>query len=296
MKRFGMYIARWIVVLFVLFYLLDALYTWVYKNSIPRNKVSYVLSEKNRDIDYIFLGSSRVDNFIDVEIIEKITGKKALNLGVQGGNLDDSYLMFQLLEEQKIKTSIVFVQVDYSYNGGNPSLYLKSAMIPFIKNPVVARYSKKWYPDYWKLRYFPFYRYMAYDYKLGFREFSASLINKKPRVSMINGFHPVFGTPATMEANLPIKVATTNEAIRKMKILAKKMNIKLVFFTSPFCGDTKNIAFIEQLGLRFEHFMNYSEIFKDNDTYFYNCSHVNDKGAAIFSTRIAEDIVSKYQN
>lgn len=296
MKQFGIYIARWIVVLFVLFFLLDALYTWVYTNSIPRNKVSYVLSKKNENIDYIFLGSSRVDNFIDSQIVEGITGKKALNLGVQGAKLDDYYLMLQLLKKQNIRSDVVFVQVDYVYNMTGTSAILKSELMPFISDPLISEYIRERDPDFWKLKYIPFYRYMIYGYKLGFREFISSLIQKKPRVNLDNGYNAKYGSTGSLKSGLPDHIVSNNKVIDSMQVFANKNNIKLVFFTSPFCGNTKNLSYVEKLETKFEDFMNYAEIFSAEDQYFFNCGHVNNKGAAVFSTRIAEDIVLKYQN
>jgi hypothetical protein len=258
--------------------------------------VSYVLSEKNRDIDYIFLGSSRVDNFIDSRTVEKITGKKTLNLGVQGAKLDDYYLMLQLLKKQDIRAAVIFVQVDYVYNMTGTSVILKSELMPYISDPLISKYIKERDPDFWKLKHIPFYRYMVYGYKLGFREFISSLIQKKPRVSLNNGYNAKYGSTGLLKSALPDRIITNNKVVDAMQVFADKNNMKLVFFTSPLCGNTKNISFIKKLEKKFDHFMNYSEIFKSKDQYFFNCSHVNDKGAQAFSTQIAEDIVSKYQN
>ena len=95
MKKFIKYTLSILVVIIALMYLLDTLYTYVYKNSIPRNKVSYLLSLNDKKIDYVFLGSSRVDNNIIAKVIETETGKIAINFGVQGAKLDDYFLMLQ---------------------------------------------------------------------------------------------------------------------------------------------------------------------------------------------------------
>jgi len=69
MRKFFKYIGLLVIIVIALLYLLELLYTHTYKNGIPRNKVSYVLSMNDKYIDYIFLGSSRVDNTIDAEVM-----------------------------------------------------------------------------------------------------------------------------------------------------------------------------------------------------------------------------------
>ncbi|HCQ12005.1 hypothetical protein [Flavobacterium sp.] len=96
MKKFLKHIAALVVVTLVSMFALDCIYTYVYENAIPRNKTQYLLKLKNERIDYVFLGSSRLENHIVTKLVEEKTGKKALNLGVQGGRLDDMSLMIKL--------------------------------------------------------------------------------------------------------------------------------------------------------------------------------------------------------
>lgn len=291
-----MYILRWFLILLVLLYVLDALYTWVYKNALPRTKVSYLLSIQEEKIDYVFLGSSRTNNFIDSKIITEITGKKALNLGIQGAKMDDYYLMLQLLKKQRINTDLIFVQIDDVFNMRGSSDLVKSSLMPYIQDSLIARYVRERDSDFWKLKHLPFYRYMVYDYKLGFREFFSNLIQKKPRVDLSNGYAPKYGTVEDLKAKLPKQIASKNDVVKAMRSFAKKNNTQLIFFTSPYCGHTKNLFFIDSLQEKISPLMNYAEIFAHDDQYFYNCTHLNNKGAQVFSKRIAEDIVSKYQN
>jgi len=296
MGKFFKYIGFLVIVVIALLYLLDLLYTNTYTKGLPRNKVSYVLSMKDTSIDYIFLGSSRVDNNIDAAVIESITGKKALNLGIQAAKLNDLFFMLQLLKKQNIKAEIVFIQVDYIYNIGGNSEILKSYLMPYIEDDVISSYIKERDSNYYKLKYLPFYRYLAYDYKLGFREHFNTFINKKSSLNLANGYDAKYGTIAsTLQASLPKTINKENKTIEKINKFAKKNNIKVVYFMAPFCYDTKNKDFSQKLKQRIPGLLDYSQLFTD-DNYFYNSSHLNDKGAKEFSKRVALDILKQEIN
>ncbi|MFC4636295.1 hypothetical protein ACFO3O_20480 [Dokdonia ponticola] len=284
MKRFIKHILFLIGVLLVLLFVLDALYTKVYRESVPRNKVANLMAYKGDAIDYVFIGSSRVDNTIDAALIERKTEKTAINLGVQGGKLDDYYLMLQLLVDKKIQTETVFIQLDYVYNIDGTSEILKSELMPYIENPIIDAYVKERDLSYKTLRYVPFVRYMKFDYKIGFREFFSSSIGKLPKTNLSNGYSPKYNSQgATLKYSLPTKMAATNSVIQKIEKLANDHQINLIFFTAPFCGATQNFEYIDQLKERFPTLIDYSRVFVDRDDYFYNCSHLNHKGAQEFT-------------
>lgn len=298
MKKFAKYIGFIFVVIIALMYLLDTLYTNVYKNSIPRNKVSYVLSLNDKKIDYVFLGSSRVDNTIDAELIQTITGKKTLNLGIQAAKLDDFYFMLQLLVKQKIKTEIVFIQVDYIYNmgGGGTSEILKSYLMPYIGDALISSYLKEKDTDYFKLKYIPFYRYLTYDYKLGFREFFATAIHKKPGLNLENGYDAKYGSQGgKLAAGLPETIASKNNTINAINKFAKENNLKIIYFMAPFCNNTRNKDFSAKLKVKIPELLDYSQLLLE-DNYFFNCTHLNNEGAMEFSKRIALDILKQQTN
>lgn len=113
MRAFLKYFIFIILLVVAILFLLDYSFTKVYENAKPRTKFQYFRSLKNKKIDYIFLGSSRVDNTIVPAIIEEQTGKKAVNLGFQATKLGDVYTMLQLIQEYNIQTEKIFIQVDY---------------------------------------------------------------------------------------------------------------------------------------------------------------------------------------
>ena len=291
MRQFGYYIVALLFVVLALMASLDKVYTYTYTHSLPRNKVSYTLSLDQDTINYIFLGSSRVENFIDADVIESITKKKALNLGIQGARIDDYYLMLRLLQQQQIYTDTVFIQVDYVFNMEGDSNILKSYLMPYIKDKTISSYIRKRDKDYWKLKNLPFYRYLVYDYKLGFREFFSTSINKSSSTNFENGFFPNFGNSREkMTFSLPAEITEANKGIEAINAFAKDHDINVVYFIAPFCGATKNLDYSKKLGTKLSPFLDFSSIFFQHDEFFFNCGHVNSKGAQEFSKIMANTI------
>jgi hypothetical protein len=275
---------------------MDIIYSYAFKNGIPRNKISYILSLENKKIDYIFLGSSRVDNFIDSEIIANKTGKKAINLGIQGGKLDDYYLILQLLNKQNIKSEIVFIQVDYIFNMQGSSKFIKSSLMPFMDDLLISRYVEERDGDYFNLKHIPFYRYLVYDYKLGFREFFNTAIHKKSKTDFKNGYFPKYGSSGEpLKSSLPGRVADNNQTFDAINEFAKENRIKVVYFMAPYCANTSNLEFSIKLKEKIPALLNYSAIYS-NDDYFFNCNHLNDTGAKVFSEFFADQILDNNLN
>jgi hypothetical protein len=278
-------------------YFLDKGYSYAFKNGEPRDKISYILSLENKKIDYIFLGSSRVDNFIDSEIIESKTGKSTINLGVQGAKLDDFYLILQLLKKQNIQSETVFIQVDYIFNMKGSSKILESFLMPHIDIVEFSEYIQKRDEDYFKLKYIPFYRFLAYDHKLGFREFFNTAIHKKSTIDFKNGYFPKYGSSGEpLKSGLPEMVVDNNETFNAINKFAKENSIKVVYFMAPFCANTSNLDFPKKLKEKIPSLLDYTSMFSNNNEYFFNCSHLNDTGAKVFSEFFADQILDNNLN
>ena len=291
MKKFILYILALFGTSIILLLLLDVLYTYTFKYGTPRNKIAYIFSIENEHIDHIFIGSSRVDNTIDADIIEKETGKKAINLGVQGGKIDDFFLMLQLLKKQEITAKTVFIQVDNIYNIEGNSETLKSSLMPFIHDDVIYSFIKDRDSQHLALRYFPFYRYLIYDYKIGFREFLNTAIGKKSWIDLENGYFPLFGSSGKkLRGNLPETIRNNNEKINQINSFAKKNNLNIGYFIAPYCSGIENLSFSSKLQEKLPNFIDFSGIFLHKDEYFYDCGHLNDRGANEFSRIFAEEI------
>ncbi|GHC59505.1 hypothetical protein [Ulvibacter litoralis] len=281
MKQFLTYLFSLVALTLALLYCCDFLYTQVYINATPRNKLQYIIETENENFDVVFLGSSRVANHIDTELFENLSNKKTINLGVEGAGLNDNLLQLKLLiAKNTVKT--IYLQIDTNFESENPSNIVISEAMPFISNPIVKNHVKKYFNNFNKLTYIPFYRYAINDPKIGFREFFLSLINKKPRIAPSNGFAPKFGNRTPLRGhNLPITIKQENSVLNEFIEICKKNEIQLLLYTSPYCSSTNNLNYFEKLTLKIPGLINYSKGF--NDTLFFNCGHLNNKGAQEFT-------------
>lgn len=282
MSRFLKHLFTLIFTLIALMYLSDIIYTHIYLRSTPRNKLQYILNTKNKKFDVVFLGSSRVANHIDTKLFDSLSSKKTINLGCSGAGLNDNLLQLKLLLANNTVSNL-FLQIDFNYEYQKPSNISISETMPFLNNKIISTHLKKYFNNLNKLKYIPFYRYAVNDPKIGFRELFFSLINKKPRTNPSIGFTPKYGNNiSSKESILPKSIKPNNKVLDEISDICKKNKIKLTLFVSPLCNKTKNMNYIAKLIEKYPNLINLSTGY--NDDLFFNCSHLNNKGARVFTT------------
>ncbi|MFT5253184.1 MAG: hypothetical protein ACI87N_002213 [Flavobacteriales bacterium] len=271
---------------------LDVVYTTIYETSYPRTKFQYLRSLKNKKIDYIFIGSSRVENSIVPSVIYDKTGKIAVNLGFQAAKLVDIYTVLQLVKEYNIQYETVLIQVDYIYNIKNGhSNILEYEMMPFIRdNAITRRYSDCFSKNPFANYYIPFYRYCNNDLKLGLRELFANLIHKKTNIIPNRGYGAKYGNSEKMQGSLPDIILDRNAVFDSIQFFVKKNNMNVVFYCAPFCENNKNKNFTSKLNKKIPGLKDFSELFKE-DNLFLDCNHLNDSGANRFTEIFAEEVL-----
>ncbi len=132
---------------------------------------------------------------------------------------------------------------------------------------------------------------MKYDYKIGFREFFNTWMGNKHNTDLSNGYMPKFGNSGqALKGSLPNFVKSKNKNFEDIKKFAKENNLKIVYFMAPFCSATKNLDFGSKLKKKIPGFLDFSTMYIDHDEYFFNCSHLNAKGARNFSKLLANTI------
>lgn len=273
---------------------LDFAYTKIYCNSNPRTKFQYLRSLKDMKIDYIFLGSSRVENAIVPSVIYNKTHKTAVNLGFQAAKLVDIYSVLKLIKEYNIQSGTILIQVDYIYNitDGNSNIF-QYQMIPFIReNKITKAYSDRYATSPWANYYIPFYRYCNNDLKLGFREIFSNLINKKTNIIVNNGYVALQGNSKELAGSLPDVIVDSNPIVDSIKSFSKQNNMNVVFYCAPFCKNNKNRIFISQLKKKIPELKDFSDVIKD-DKMFQNCNHLNHSGAKRFTEILTDNLLMK---
>lgn len=292
MKQFLVFIGKIILVFLLLATSLDFLYSQVFETSTPRLKYQYFRSFKDKNIDYVFLGSSRVENSIIPNEIEKKTDKKALNLGFQAAKMQDIYTLLQLIKTYNIQTKKVFIQIDYIFNIENGySNVLPYEIMPYIRNNEVTKaYLDSHFEDSAMLYYFPFYRYSEFDSKIGFREFLLQVLGKTTAIQKDKGFIGLGGELKNSEFEFPDTINKKNEYFDQIRQFAKKNNINVVYYCSPISFRTKNKKYVTQLKGKIPELLDFSSLIKD-DKLFKDCTHLNENGAMFFTHYFIDNVL-----
>ncbi len=270
--------------------LFDIVYTIIFRNSNPRNKIQTILYLENKHFDLAFFGSSRTENHIDCEVIKKITGKSCINLGLAGASMGDIYYLMKLAQKNNLQFDQVYLQLDYNYNQESleTTPYFKGIFAPYQKSLFIESYIPDFpYED--KMNLFPFYRYMKNDKIIGFREIIFSLFNKKPGFNPQNGFLPQQGNGLLIAGNLPSEIINNNLTLEKMKTLFQN-KAQLNLFTAPYCHLVNNREFVDRLKELEPRLYNFVSIFDNKPEYFSNCGHLNEEGAKEFSKLLGKTI------
>ena len=291
MKKFLIHISGILLILFVLLLGLDLCYTSIYNEADPRTKYQYLKSLKNSKVNYVFLGSSRVDNGIIPEVIESGIHKKTINLGFQGSKIGDVYTILKLLQTYN---DTVFIQVDYNFNDIGHSINLPYEMTPFFKDNEITKEYLIDYVGKSTIYYFPFVRYCENESKIGIREVFANLIDKKTTVKKTKGYTALQGLENQKEAHrvLPEFIVTRNQYYEKIKQFGIEHKLNIIFFCAPFCKHTKNLEYLKKLKQKIPELYDFSNAIVD-DKMFVNCYHLNDDGANYFSKLLLKKILKK---
>lgn len=278
MKKFILFLAKGCALLLVTLVLLDVLYTAVYLQSDSRSKIDYLYNSKDKNYEVVFLGSSRVNNHFDPEIFNK-AGYKTFNFGITRSRLDESALMLQMMVERNYKIKHLILQVDLNINTNDHSEAIRSLFMPYLHTSKTIREYYSDLPEYNQLLYIPFYRYMHYDARIGFREMYYSAIHKKTNVLENDGFHPLLNGPDKLvPADLSKYYPKRNKGYETIKAICKKNNIHLIALTTPMCMETINRDYFNHIQKVYPEILRFENAVTD-DKYFSTCGHLNKDGA-----------------
>lgn len=293
MKNF---LKAFLIIVFItllLMFSLDKSYTYIFKNGEPRSKIQNMLQFK-KHYDVAFFGSSRTENHIDCKLITELTGKSCINFGITASSPGDMLILMKLAENRKLTFDQVFMQVDYNYNSYEITEHFKANIVgPLIANPVVKEQLHKYTEDYIYGR-IPFYYYMKFDKIVGLREIFISFQKRKRYIELdlAIGFSPLQGIGNAVAGKFPGKIKNTSKEFELMQKLFENSNTKLKFFTAPYCPGTENRdIFMESVQLKLPGLQNYVNIFDDKNEYFFNCGHLNEAGAEVFTKILVKDLI-----
>jgi hypothetical protein len=140
--------------------------------------------------------------------------------------------------------------------------------------------------DFKQLFYVPFYRYIKFDAKIGFREVYEVLSNKPTNTLFNKGYYPLISDKkGSMKNDISTLKVIRNKYYEEIKKLCKQNNINLIVVMTPMCKNTKGLDYFDKVKKQYPEINNFENTVTD-DRYFASCGHLNNEGAIIYTNHI----------
>ncbi|WP_371615272.1 hypothetical protein [Flavobacterium sp. ACN6] len=219
-------------------------------------------------------------------------GLKTFNFGMQGSKLFESDLILKLLLEKKNKIKNVIIDVDVTLKSEKKSDGTSLKFLPYLYSSNVVKEQFESVDNFNSLYYIPFYRYLKYDTKIGFREMFFYGINKKGKVQDNGGYNALPDNNGNLEGEVLNFSPKKNKYYEEIKRVCKLNNINLIAVMTPMCDKAVDNNYFKKVNLLYPEIYNYEDVVKD-EKYFSSCGHLNDAGAQVFTQKIIKDFFTK---
>ena len=293
MKKFLIYIAKITLITSLVAVLLDGMYTSVYMRSQDRGKIETVINSHAQKYDVVILGSSRANNHFVAQMF-KDKGLKTFNYGMSASHLFETSLLLKLMIEKKWIIKNVIIEADLNLANELKSEPISPKFLPYIYNSNLIRNQFKDDSNFRELYYIPFYRYIKYDAKIGFREAFLTAIHKKTNALDNLGYYPLEKHKnGNMKNNIVnLNPLPHNKYYEEIKTICKANNINLIAVMTPMCENVVGMNYFDKVKKAYPEIHNYENVVVENK-YFSSCGHMTDAGARLFTSKILKDFFKK---
>jgi hypothetical protein len=293
MKRFLIYTAKILIAVILIAVILDGLYTTIFFQSKNRGKVESVFNSGARKYDVVILGSSRANNHFVSQMFEE-KGLKTFNYGMSGGHLFEASLMLKLMIERKYEIKNVILEADLNLSNDQESDGVSAKFLPYIHNSKLIKDHFSGQKNFNELYYIPFYRYIKFDSKIGFREIYNIAGGKATNALDNLGYYPlVKHKKGNMKNNIVnLNPLPKNKYYEEIKNICKANNINFIAVMTPMCENVVGMNYFDKVKKAYPEIHNYENVVVENK-YFSSCGHMTDAGARMFTTRILKDFFNR---
>lgn len=285
MKRFFKLTVLFVFILFIASLLLDVIFTTIISQSSERNKVENVLHSFEKKYDVVIMGTSRANNHFVTDLFEK-KGLKSFNYGISGSHLFETSLLLKLMMANKFQIKNLILEADLSICNEKRDEGTTARFMPYIHTNSIIKEHYKHESDFKQLYYVPFYRYIKFDAKIGFREVY-EVLSKKPTNTLYNkGYYPLISDKkGSMKNDISTLKVIRNKYYEEIKKICKQNNINLIVVMTPMCKNTKGLDYFDNVKKQYPEINNFENTVTD-DRYFASCGHLNNEGAIIYTNHI----------
>ncbi len=292
MKQFSRLIVFILIAILLLAIVLDWGYTTIFQQSSTRGKIEYVYHSSPQQYDVVFLGSSRANNHFVAPLFEE-KGIKTFNYGMSASHLFEASLLLKLMVERKFVIKKLILETDMNLANETRDAGISAQFLPYLHDSQIIKDHFSVEQDFWKLYYIPFYRYLAFDAKIGFREMNRSW-RQVPTNYLDNlGYHPLGGKKkGNMKNDIRKMKPLDNRYYKEIKAICKANNIELIALMTPMCSNVQGLDYFDKVKSKYPEIHNYEKAV-EGDKYFSSCGHLNDEGARKFTSIILKDFFGK---
>ncbi len=308
------------VILYLILYLSDLYYSnWVKGQFLE--KPSWVINMKNKHFGIGFLGSSRVYNMVNMDIIEKKTGYNSINMGSGGASCMENYITLKFFLDNNNKLDNLYLQIDAS----NLIDMHKAFSYPFREYVFFGKMNDEelseaiklnnGYLKYYFWKYVPFVRYAEFSHVFSLRYLIKPLSEKEDNTAY---FDSTKGSALLLKSLMPdsllkkcndikgwpLTIDTTSlKYLNKIIDLANEKKINMVLYKAPIYScyyekskigvTTENCidSISKSRKLKYDDFQNLS--LSSDHLKFKDYYHLNETGANILSSILADSIVKR---
>jgi hypothetical protein len=285
MKRFFKFTVFFVFILLTASFLLDVIFTSILSQSSERNKVENVMHTFTKKYDVVIMGTSRANNHFVTDLFEK-KGLKSFNYGISGSHLFETSLLLKLMMANKFQIKNLILEADLSICNEKRDEGTTARFMPYIHTNTLIKEHYKKESDFNTLYYLPFYRYIKFDAKIGFREVYQVLANNPTNTLHNKGYYPLISDKkGSMKNDISSLIVIRNKYYEEIKKICKKNNINLIVVMTPMCKNTKGLDYFDKVKRQYPEINNFENTISD-DRYFASCGHLNNEGAILYTKHI----------
>ena len=212
---------------------------------------------------------------------------------MSGSHLFETSLMLKLMVEHGWNIKNVILETDLNLSNEKRDDGTFGRFMPFMHQSKTITTHFATEADFTELYYVPFYRYLQFEEKIGFRAWYKTLVNEPTNLLHHQGYYPLGHNPnAKMKNNIKKLKPLRNRYFEEIKQICKANNINLIAVTTPMCTNVKGMEYFKKVKALYPEIKEYEHVV-EGDEYFSSCGHLNDKGARLYTAKIIEDLFKK---
>ncbi len=262
-----------------------------------------LLMQHRIDPELAIFGSSNALTDFDAPLIERLTGLRTFNMGLDGMPfVEYQALLREFIAHSKKVHTVVLAETFLTFDP-LPAVASPGRLIPYVGEPAVYQTLEEIdAPLAWRLSHVPLYSFVAADaelYRTAARG-ALALLGRPPADDEKQGFQPVDALWRPME--FPGSAGPSERIAQEFDAMIGQLiarGIEVVVVVTPVASECQATVpgfqahrrrLREILGAR-GRFLDYSQhpIAADHRN-FYNCGHLNVRGAEAFSRAFVQDL------